>query len=366
MSNTERTRSLLESVHADHGATFEERGGKRVPRHYGRPERTHQAVRNGVGIIEMAYGVLTITGEDRVEYVDNVVSNRVPRDDGEGCYALLCDPQGRIELDCYIYNANERLLLFVPPGYEAELAAEWREKVFIQDVEITVATDELAVFGVHGPNATEKVASVLNKIGAPDGSLVFDRGTINDVGVTVIASDDPTGEDGYEIVCSAEEAETVFDTLMNYGVGAVPFGIQTWESLTLEAGTPLFEHELEGAIPNVLGLHNAVDFEKGCFIGQEVISRVENRGEPSKRLVGLRCAALPEAGAAVYDDGEVGEVTRAMESPSLGEPIAFALVEYGLETEELAVEVEDEKVSATVAELPFVEGSGRSARVPTY
>ena len=254
----------------------------------------------------------------------------------------------------------------MPPGYEAELAAEWREKVFIQDVEITVATDELAVFGVHGPNATEKVASVLNKIGAPDGSLVFDRGTINDVGVTVIASDDPTGEDGYEIVCSAEEAETVFDTLMNYGVGAVPFGTQTWESLTLETGTPLFEYELEGAIPNVLGLHNAVDFEKGCFIGQEVISRVENRGEPSKRLVGLRCAALPEAGAAVYDDGEVGEVTRAMESPSLGEPIAFALVEYGLETEELAVEVEDEKVSATVAELPFVEGSGRSARVPTY
>ena len=117
----------------------------------------------------------------------------------------------------------------------------------------------------------------------------------------------------------------------------------------------------------MLGLRNAVDFEKGCFIGQEVISRVENRGEPSKRLVGLRCAALPEAGAAVTDgEGSIGEVTRAIESPSMEEPIAFALVEYGLETEELAVEVEDEEVAATVTELPFVEGSGRSARVPTY
>jgi aminomethyltransferase len=355
--------TVLESFHANHGATFEERGGRRLVRHYGRPERTHQAVRNGVGIIEMAYGVLTITGDDRVEYVDNVVSNRVPGSDGEGCYALLCDPQGRIELDLYIYNAGERLLLFTPPGRAQALAEEWREKVFIQDVGIEVASDDLAVFGVHGPKATEKVASVLNKIGVPDGSLVFDRGTIHDVGVTVIAGDDLTGEDGYEIVCGVEEAETVLDTLVNYGMGAVPFGTRTWETLTLEAGTPLFASELEGRIPNVLGLRNAVDFEKGCFVGQEVISRVENRGEPSKRLVGLRCETVPEAGATVSADGEaVGEVTRAAQSPLLDEPIALALVEYGLESEELAVG--NEAVPATVSELPFIEGSGHSARCP--
>ncbi|WP_122090652.1 CAF17-like 4Fe-4S cluster assembly/insertion protein YgfZ [Halalkalicoccus subterraneus] len=356
--------TVLEPFHENHGATFEERGGRRVPRHYGRPERTHQAVRNGVGVIEMAYGVLTITGEDRVEYVDNVVSNHVPTDDGEGTYALLCDPQGRIELDLYVYNAGERLLLFVPPGRAQELADEWREKVFIQDVEIDVASDDLAVFGVHGPKATEKVASVLNKIGVPEGELVFDRGTIHDVGVTVIAGDDLAGEDSYEIVCSVAEADTVLDTLINYGSGAVPFGTRTYETLTLEAGTPLFASELKGRIPNVLGLRNAVDFEKGCFVGQEVISRVENRGEPSKRLVGLRCEAVPEAGASVSADEVVGEVTRAIESPSLDEPIAFALVEFGLESEE--VTVGDETVAAIVSELPFVEGSGRSARVPSY
>ncbi|MFC6904873.1 aminomethyltransferase family protein [Halalkalicoccus tibetensis] len=356
--------SVLESFHANHGATFEERAGRRLPRHYGRPERTHKAVRNGVGVIETAYDVLVVTGDDRVEYVDNVLSNRVPDEDGEGCYALLCDPQGRIELDCYVYNAGERLLLFAPPGHGAGLAEEWREKVFIQDVGIEVATDDLAVLGVHGSKATEKVASVLNKIGVPEGELVFDRGTIHDVGVTVIATDDPTGEDGYEIVCGIDEAETVLDTLINYGTGAVPFGTQVWGSLTLEAGTPLFDSELEGRIPNVLGLGNAVDFEKGCFVGQEVISRVENRGEPSQRLVGLRCEALPEAGAAVRDDGDgVGEVTRAIGSPSLDEPIALAVVEFGLEHEELTV---GEGIDARVAELPFVEGSGRSARVPAY
>lgn len=368
----EESMSELESFHTNHGATFEERGGQRIVRHYGRPERTHKAVRNGVGVIEMSYGVLTITGEDRVEYVDNVVSNQVPENDGEGCYALLCDPQGRIELDLYIYNADERLLLFTPPGFETELAEEWREKVFIQDVGIQVASDDLTVFGVHGPSATEKVASVLNKIGVPEGTLVFDRGTIHDIGVTVIASDDLTGEDSYELVCSAKEGETVLDTLINHGVGAVPFGTKTWETLTLEAGTPLFSSELEGAIPNIVGIRNAVDFEKGCFVGQEVISRVENRGQPSQRVVGLRSEAVPESGATVLDGGavaegrDVGTVTRAVESPSLDEPIALGLVEYGLESVELAVEVNGEAASATVSELPFVEGSGRSGRLPMY
>ncbi len=359
--------TVLEPYHADHGAVFDERSGRRLPRHYGRPERTHLAVRNAVGVTEMGYGVLVVTGGDRVDYVDNAVSNRVPATDGEGCYALLCDPQGRIEHDLYVYNADERLLVFTPPGHAVPLAEEWRETVFIQDVGIDVATDDLAVFGVHGPKATEKIASVLNDASAPDGDLVFDRGRINVVGVTVIAGDDPTGEDSYEVVCAAEEAETVLDTLLVLGLNAIPFGTRTWETLTLEAGTPLFETELEGRIPNVLGLRNAVDFEKGCFVGQEVISRVDNRGRPSERLVGLRSGTLPEPGAAVFDgDSSVGEVTRAAGSPSLGEAIALAVVEFDLDSDELTVRAGGEEVPATVADLPFVEGSGRSARLPEY
>lgn len=366
MSDQRRPATVVESFHADHGAVFGQRGDRRLPRHYGRPERTQQAVRNGVGVIEMGYGVLAISGDDRVAFVDNAVSNRVPAEDGEGCYALLCDPQGRIERDLYVYNAGERLLVFTPPGHARALADDWREKTFIQDVDIDVATDDLAVFGVHGPNATEKIASVLNHASAPDGELVFDRGTIHDAGVTVIAGDDLTGEESYEVVCGASEAETVLDTLINHGLNAVPFGTRTWEMLTLEAGTPLFGNELDGRIPNVLGLRNAVDFEKGCFVGQEVISRVENRGQPSRRLVGLRCGVLPESGAAVVAGDDVGEVTRAAESPVLEEPITLAVVEFDLDGDDLAVRIEDEEVPASTVELPFVEGSGRSSRIPEY
>ena len=359
--------TLVAGVHESHGATFEERGGVRVAAEYGRPDRAARAVRNVVGTIEMGYGVLTVTGDDRVEFVDNAVSNRVPHEDGAGCYALLCDPQGRIETDLHIYNAGERLLLFTPPERAAPVAEDWSEKTFIQDVEIEVATEAFGVFGVHGAKATEKIASVLNGASTPEAHLEFVRGTMGDDGVTVIRGDGLTGEEGYEVVCTADVAQSVFDTLINNGLNAAPFGYRTWDALTLEAGTPLFETELEGEIPNVLGLRNALDFEKGCYVGQEVVSRVANRGQPSRRLVGLRPETLPEPGATVLAGGEaVGEVTRAAESPMLKAPIALALVAFNATTDDLAIDGDSEEHPRARGSLPFVDGSDRSARLPDY
>ncbi|MFB6282184.1 MAG: aminomethyltransferase family protein [Haloferacaceae archaeon] len=358
-------------LHEDHGATFDRRAGRRVVSHYGRPERTHLAVRNGVGVIEMDYGVVAVGGDDRYEYVDNVITNAVPRTDGEGCYALVCDPQGTVETDMYVYDAGDRLLLLLPPGRAGPLAEDWASKVFVQDVTVREVTDGFAVFGVHGPTAPEKIATVLGGPAAPDPDdhLSFVRGRMHDAGVTVAVADAPAGEEGYEVICEAADAADVFDTLLARGMGAVPFGRRTWETLTLEAGTPLFASELEGRLPNVCGIRNAVDFEKGCFVGQEVVSKVENRGRPSARLVGLRPEAVPEAGATVRANGDpVGEVTRAADAPSLGGPAALAAVPFDAAEADgdLAVEADGGTVPAPRADLPFVEGSARSARLPTY
>jgi aminomethyltransferase len=364
--------TLVGDLHEAHGATFVERGGVDVVDHYGRPERTHRAVRNGVGVIEMGYGVLVVEGDDRVDFVDNAVSNRVPADEEEGCYALLLDPQGRVETELFVYNAGERLLLFTPPSRLEPLLEDWREKVFIQDVEFRDASGEFGVFGVHGPSSTEKVASVLNHAGAPEPAFAFVRGSMADVGVTVVATDAPTGEEGYEVVCPAEEAEEVFDTLLTRGLNAVPVGYRTWETLTTEAGTPLFDTEVEGRVPNVVGARSGLDFDKGCYVGQEVVSKVENRGQPSQQLVGLSPQTLPTGGAAVFaGDESVGEVTRAVESPSLERPVALAFVDYDLPARvdgglELTVRVDGREVHAELTELPFVEGSARSGRLPQY
>jgi len=360
--------TVIEQAHAAHGAAFTDRGGRRVVAEYGRPERTHRAVRNGVGVVELGYGVITVSGEDRVAYVDNAVSNRVPDADGEGCYALLCDPQGGITTDMYVYNAGERLLVFLPPDRAGPVAEEWASKTFIQDVTVEAATDDVAVFGVHGPRATEKIASVLHGASAPEGALSFVRGSMGEAGVTVVVGDGLAGEDSYTVVCDADVADEAFDTLLNRGMNAVPFGYTVWETLTLEAGTPLFHTELEGRIPNVAGVRNALDFEKGCYVGQEVVSRVENQGRPSRRLVGLVVdGPVPEAGAAVFDgDASVGEVTRAAVGPSREATLALAYVRFDADAEDVTVRVDGAEVPARREPLPFVEGSARSARLPSY
>ncbi len=363
--------SELTSLYDDHGALYEEVGGRQVVAHYGRPERAHLAVRNGVGVTEVPYDVLIVTGDDRIAYVDNAVSNVVPTTEGSGVYSLLLTPQGRIRTDFYIYNGGERLLVFTPPGEGEPLAEEWREKTFIQDVTIDVETDSFVIFGVHGPKATEKVASVFSEQ-TPDQHLQFVRGSMGDAGVTVIRTDALAGEEGYEVVCRASDGRDVFDTLENLGMAAVPFGTHTWNSLTLEAGTPLFESELREQVPNNLGLGNAVDYEKGCFVGQEVVSRVENRGRPSKQLIGLTLDDVPEAGSAVADgESSVGEILRATHSPSLKQAVALALIEYGTAEacspgDSLTVRFRGEDRAATVAALPFVSGSDDSARLPRY
>ena len=360
--------TVVPEDHEAHGATYRELAdGRRAVERYRRPERTATAVRSGVGVIEMGYGVVEVTGDDRHDFVDDAVSNRVPTTDGEGCYALLLDPQGAITTDMYVYNAGRRLLVFTPPARAEPLVEDWSGKVFIQDVDIRVASADFGVFGVHGPTSTEKVASVLNGAGSPDRQCSFVRGSMGDAGVTVVRTDGPLGEEGYEVVCTADAGGEVFDTLLTRGLNAVPFGYGVFETLALEAGTPLFDTELEGKIPNVAGIRNALDFEKGCYVGQEVVSKVENRGRPSERLVGLLPEALPERGAAVFDgDSAVGEVTRATASPTLERDAALAYVGIGLDAGAVTIRVDGEEVPAEVVDLPFHEGSDRSARTPRY
>lgn len=353
----------LRGFHEDHGATFRDVGSRPVVAHYGRPDRAHKAVRNGVGIAERPADIVVVSGDDRVEYVDNVISNAMPAEEARGTYALLLEPNGRIRVDLYAFRAPDRLLLFFPPGTAADIVEEWRERIFIQDVAIELATEDYTVFTVTGPHATEKLATVIDA-GIPGERFAFVQGTMGDAGVTIIPSDGLTGEESYEIVCATYDAEVVMDSLLNRGIAAVPFGYDTWETLTIEAGSPLFSSELAGALPNETGVRSALDFEKGCYVGQEVVSRIENRGQPNRRLVGLTSDEPFERGVSIDIDGEsVGEVTRAALSPSLDEHIGMGFAPYDTETGSVRL---DGSIEGSIVALPFLEGSMTSHRLPRY
>ena len=358
--------SALTEFHDNHGATYGEDGSRRVVDHYGRPDRAHLAVRNGAGVMEHPFDIVIVSGEDRVAYVDNVVSNRVVSEPGNGCYALLLTPNGRIDLDLYVFTAPDRVLLFLPPGRAGELIEDWREKVFIQDVRIEDGTDEYTALGVYGPRATEKLASVLGDTAVPEETFSFVQATLDDAGVTVIPTEGLPGEESYMILCGSYDASAVMDTLINRGYAAVPFGRQTWDTLTLEAGTPLLA-DVVGELPNVVGIRNALDFEKGCFVGQEVVSRIENRGQPNQRLVGLRLEELPAGAASIVEDDEtIGEIKRAAVSPVREDPIALGLVPFDWSSEMVNVETDADTIAGEITDLPFVDGSRDSDRLPQY
>jgi aminomethyltransferase len=180
---------------------------------------------------------------------------------------------------------------------------------------------------------------------------------MGDAGVSVVAGDAPGGEESYEVICAADDAGEVWMTLLSRGNGAAPFGYRTYETLTLEAGTPLFDPDIRGESPESTGL-------------ARVAGVGETTEEPSHRLVGLRIDAadddrIPGSGAAVLgSDAPIGRVTRAGWSPSLSEPIAFARIDRDASVR--AVRTDRGEVRATRSSLPFVEGGEQSGRLPSY
>lgn len=339
--------------------------GCSIPRSFARPRRSHQAVRNGVGVTVHPRGILVVAGEDRGPFLDDTLTCSLPPEEGEVRYGFLLDPDGQIEADLYLVHAGERFLCLTAPGTAGDLADTLGARTFIQDVTIEDATDEHAVLGVHGPASSTKLTSVMPDGTPPTSPGQMTRGVIREHGVTLVGLDAPTGESGIAVICRRDEAGAVFDALVSLGSMAAPVGYETWQALTLEAGTPSFDTELEGRTPNVCGqLHVGVDLEKGCFVGQEVVARITNRGEIRSRLVGLVAESLPAGGATVSVDGSrPGELTRTTDSPALDAAIGLAVVPADLRPGS-TVSVGEQ--TATVKELPVVETAERSGRVPYY
>ncbi len=347
-------------------ATYTTVAGHRLPARFARPDRTRRAVRTGVGITIHPWGVLEVAGDDRRPFLEDTLTCRLPEAEGAVTYGYLLDPDGQIEADLYVAETGERYLCLTGPGTAASLAETLGSRTFIQEVTVTDRTPEHAVIGVHGPTIRDKLASVRRGGSLPDDRLDLSRLRLRETGVTAVALDAPIGEPGAAVIARDPEAGGVLDALVSLGSPAVPFGYETWLALTLEAGTPLLETELAGRQANVCGqIGEAVDLTKGCFVGQEVVARVANLAEPRARLVGLHLDGHCEAPAALYAaDEAVGEVTRVATGSDRDRTLAFGVV--STDAIEAALTVEGDGPAARVADLPFVEGSATSGRIPRY
>ncbi len=348
----------LHALHEALGATWCQQEGRRLPAHYGDPVAEHRAARASAGLVDAsARLVLRATGSDRVEFLQGLTTNHIKAmKPGEGTYNVILTPKGRIVGELIVYALADHLLLDIPTECAKAVQDTLDHYHFSEEVEFTDVSARRAVLGLHGP----KAASLLEEVSTVAVSDLPDyhlrRGNLGGVDV-MVARVNRAGEDGFEIHAPAESAEAAWGALAE--AGAAPVGQEAVETLRIEAGIPRFGADLdERVIPWEAGIGHAIHLNKGCYVGQEVVARMEYLGKVSRRLVALRLegTAVPAEEAAVRDgEDDVGRVTSACVGPTVGQPVALAYVkrDRAAEGTALGVEAEEGTVPATVAARPL-------------
>jgi aminomethyltransferase len=337
-------------------------GGWTMPVTFDSIKTEHAAVRERAGVFDVSHmGEVAVSGPDATELMDRLTTNDVGAlDPGEVHYSCICREDGVIVDDTVIYHLPDGDYVFVPnAGQGGEMAGNWRTFAESRDLDAAVEnrTEDLGMLAVQGPEAEEHVDAAADGPVADLGRFTVCRATINGVDCHVSRTG-YTGEDGFEILFPADEAEPVwaaFDHLQPCGLGAR-------DTLRLEAGLLLsgqdFHHIDEPRTPYEanLGFVVALDTE---FVSRDALARLHEEGV-EERLVGIELEerGVPRHGCPVLVDGEeVGHVTSGTMSPTLDRPIALGYVptEHAEPGTSAAVEIRGTAKEATITSQRFLQ-----------
>ena len=351
-------RSLpLEDVHRGLGAAFGDVAGWRLPLDYGDAAAEQRAVRATAGVIDWsAEGKTRIDGADRTSFLDGVLTNDVGAlAQGRGAHAAALDHKGRVRGDVVVYHGGDHYFLATEPEATAPVLAHLNQLLVSDDATLTDVSARWCAFGLFGPRSPEIAANLL--VGSPPEEAYRVVAAEREGTPFVLARSPYVGGDGFELWAPPEGAEAVWRSLLD--AGAIPFGLRALEALRIEAGRPRYPADMnETTLAIEARLEPSISFTKGCYVGQEVVSRATRIGHVNRLLVGLAVdgPGTPAPGTAVAADGKtVGAITSAARSESMGTAIALGYVrrESSEPGTELLVAGDPER-RARVAALPFV------------
>jgi folate-binding protein YgfZ len=346
------SKSPLFSAHGAAGATFVEQAGWLVPGSFGSVATECAAVRGGAGLYDLAdHGVVTLVGPDARRFCNGMFTNNV-RDlaEGRGNANAMVDDKARIQGLLTLYHTAPDTFLAVLEGVTPEaFEARYGKYIIFDDVELSDVSEEVGVLSVQGPAAAE----VLGRSGLPTPA---EEGEIVSVDELRVARHARSRAGGYDLVVPRAALPAVWAGLR--GAGAAPVGLDAQEVLRIEAGKPRWPVDMsERSLLHELRLvadHGS--FNKGCYIGQEVINRIDVMGQVTKKLWGLEMGedALPPSGAEVKIGDEVVGTTLSGAREGMRVRV-LALLRKAAWTPGMAVEVHaaGRVVPATVVDLPF-------------
>jgi len=357
----------LDAWHRARGARMVEFAGYSMPVQYEGIIAEHQWTREHAGLFDVSHmGQLTVSGEGAAEALEALLPGDISAlKPGRVRYSLLLAEDGGILDDLMVTNAGDHYYLVVNGATKWDDIAHLREH--LPDAVTLTHLDEDALLALQGPQASAVLAGLEIAPGEAGGALPGDLKFMQaaacrwgDVPLRVSRSG-YTGEDGFEISVAAEHAAALAEALCAQPE-VKPVGLGARDSLRLEAGLPLYGHDLDpGTDPVSADLAFAVSKkrrEHGGFPGAERIGRLLAEGS-ARRRIGLSFEGRMAAreGAAVFcGDDEVGVVTSGGFSPSLQHPIAMAYVDasHAADGTALAVGMRGKRLEATVVPMPFV------------
>jgi aminomethyltransferase len=364
VSESDLRPSPLDGVHVAAGAAFTGFAGWKMPVRYGSDLAEHETVRTAAGLFDLSHmAEFIVQGTHAAAFLDYALAGQASViAPGRAKYSLLLADSGGILDDLVVYRLDDqRFLVVANAGNHDVVAAALDERQAEFDVAARDDTDQCALIAVQGPD-TLAVLSRIESLVLPDQLTFADlkyysiaEGHYGEI-PTLVARTGYTGEDGFELYLDAAAAPALWAELV--AAGAVACGLAARDTLRLEAGMPLYGHELStDTFPVQAGIGRVVALGKpGDFVGRGAVEAGPPAG--ARVLVGLVAEGkrAGRAGYPVLRDGEViGEVTSGALSPTLGIPIAMAYVDPDASAvgTELALDVRGTAIPARVVPLPF-------------
>ncbi len=349
----------LHFLHEQAGARFQDVNGREVATDYGDVESEYRAAREAVALHDATYReALRITGEDRASFLHGMVTQEVKGlATGAATYAAMITVKGAMVADARLLRREADLLLDVEPGMGAKVR-EFLEKFLIsEDAELHDASGELGVLRLLGPRTADLLGAAL---GGPFAPLPQDATRVASLAcqVVVLVGSTRVEPHGVDLLVPRSGLEAVWKALGAAGpaFGLKPLGWRALEMLRVEEGVPRFGQDMvETTIPLEANLTHAISYNKGCYIGQEVIARATFRGHMNRKLAGLLLGAHEATpGTELKKDGKkVGWLTTVVRSPLKGQSVALGYVHRDHLEPGTVLAVGDGPAEATVTALPL-------------
>ncbi len=349
--------SALLSNHTALNAQFSDQHGWQLPACYASLEAEYQAAGSACAVQDRSgFGILKLQGKDHVDLLHRLTTNEVRNlAPGSGQLNIFADAKGRIVDRVFLLKSEDSILLLTGAGNGDKIAG-WLEKfIFLEDVQVENQTQSHAVLSFFGPEATKVLSAVLGS----DFCAPADNGFVVNAwhGTELILQKTPElPVSGFNVICENAKLVTLWDAALRHG--AQPLGYDAYNTLRIEAGWPELNRDFDADInPHEAGMLALIDFDKGCYIGQEVIARLDTYDKVQKHLTGLILAGseLPDTKEKIFsEETEIGFVTSSVRSLLLAKGIALGYVRTKFLQEGAAVTIgSDGRIQATITSLPF-------------